>query len=138
MINNARVQIFSLLIPVGVAILVRDVLILLIQRYGTWDQTTTEVVATLTAAGMVFLIGPEILRRVLPVTRLPDSPLRDRLQAMCERLGLRYRDILIWKTHFSFGNAAVMGLIPRFRYILLSDLLIETMDQRQIEAVFCA
>lgn len=135
-INNARVQIFSLLIPVGVAILVRDVLILLIQRYGTWDQTTTEVVATLTAAGMVFLIGPEILRRVLPVTRLPDSPLRDRLQAMCERLGLRYRDILIWKTHFSFGNAAVMGLIPRFRYILLSDLLIETMDQRQIEAVF--
>lgn len=134
--SNARVQVFSLLIPVGLAIVVRDVLILLFQWFGFGDRTTTEVVATLTAAGMVFLIGPEILRQVLPVTRLPDSPLRNRLEALCRRLGLRYRDILIWKTHFSFGNAAVMGLIPRFRYILLSDLLIETMDERQIEAVF--
>jgi STE24 endopeptidase len=34
------------------------------------------------------------------------------------------------------GNAAVMGIVPRFRYILLSDLLLETMSDEQIEAVF--
>jgi STE24 endopeptidase len=34
------------------------------------------------------------------------------------------------------GNAAVMGLFPRVRYILLTDLLLETMTDEQIEAVF--
>jgi STE24 endopeptidase len=34
------------------------------------------------------------------------------------------------------GNAVVMGLIPQVRYILLSDLLLSTMSDDQIEAVF--
>jgi len=34
------------------------------------------------------------------------------------------------------GNAAVMGVVPQVRYILLSDLLLQTMTDRQIEAVF--
>jgi STE24 endopeptidase len=34
------------------------------------------------------------------------------------------------------GNAAVMGVLPQVRYILLSDLLLQTMTDRQIEAVF--
>lgn len=134
--SNTRLQVFSLLAPVAIAILLRDLVMLLLRRSGGWDVAEMDIVATLVGAGFVFLIGPEILRRVLPVTRLPDSPLRARLEAMCERLGLRYRDILIWRTHFSLGNAAVMGLVPRFRYIMLSDLLIETMNDRQIEAVF--
>jgi len=49
---------------------------------------------------------------------------------------MRYRNILVWHTHFNVGNAAVMGLFPRFRYILLSDLLLEHMPDEQIEAVF--
>jgi STE24 endopeptidase len=134
--SNTRLQVFSLLAPVAIAILLRDLVMLLMSRSQRFDLAEMDIIATLVGAGFVFLIGPEILRRVLPVTRLPDSPLRERLEAMCDRLGLRYRDILIWRTHFSFGNAAVMGLVPRFRYIMLSDLLIETMNERQIEAVF--
>jgi STE24 endopeptidase len=84
----------------------------------------------------VFIIAPEILRRVLPTQPLPDSPLRRRLENLCRRNGLRYRDILLWHTENNMGNAAVMGIIPRVRYILLSDLLLETMTDDQIEAVF--
>jgi STE24 endopeptidase len=49
---------------------------------------------------------------------------------------MRYRDILLWHTDNNMGNAAVMGIIPPVRYILLSDLLLERMDDEQIEAVF--
>jgi STE24 endopeptidase len=55
---------------------------------------------------------------------------------MCRDAGLRYREILLWRTDCTMGNAAVMGLFPRIRYVLLSDLLLETMTDRQIEAVF--
>ena len=49
---------------------------------------------------------------------------------------MRYRDILVWHTHYNMGNAAVMGVVPQMRYVLLSDLLLERMDDEQIEAVF--
>ena len=45
-------------------------------------------------------------------------------------------EILLWQTNNNMGNAAVMGVVPQVRYILLSDLLLQTMTDRQIEAVF--
>ena len=62
--------------------------------------------------------------------------MRSRLEALCRRTSLRYRDILLWRTDNNMGNAAVMGLVPQVRYILLSDLLLETMTDEQVEAVF--
>src|SRR5205823_14715197 len=61
---------------------------------------------------------------------------RARLDAICNRAGVRCRDVLLWRTHHSVGNAAVMGLLPRFRYVLLSDLLVESLPDEQISAVF--
>jgi STE24 endopeptidase len=34
------------------------------------------------------------------------------------------------------ANAQVVGILPGWRYVMLSDRLLETMDDRQIEAVF--
>jgi STE24 endopeptidase len=90
----------------------------------------------LVAAVLVFAFAPEILRRVLHTEPLPNSPLRRRLESLCRRTGVRYRDILLWRTQNNVGNAAVMGFVPRLRYILLSDLLLETMSDEEIEAVF--
>jgi STE24 endopeptidase len=67
---------------------------------------------------------------------MPASPMRDRLEQFCREQKLRYRDILLWQTNHNVGNAAVMGIIPQVRYILMSDLLLETMSEEQIEAVF--
>jgi STE24 endopeptidase len=84
----------------------------------------------------VFVLAPEMLRRVLHTERLPDSPLRRRLESMCHDAKLGYRDILLWRTQGTMANAAVMGMVPRLRYVLLSDLLLESMTDEQIEAVF--
>src|SRR6185436_6055483 len=43
---------------------------------------------------------------------LEDSPLRQRLEAICRRCGLRYRNIMLWQTDFSMANAAVIGVLP--------------------------
>ncbi len=85
----------------------------------------------------IFILAPEFLRRIIPTQPLPpDWPLRARMDALCRRAGLRYRDILLWRTNSSMGNAMVMGLFPQVRYIFLSDLLLETMRDEEIEAVF--
>ena len=87
-------------------------------------------------AAAVFVFSPLILRRIWKTAPLEDGPLRDRLETICRRIGLRCRDILVWHSDGVMINAAVMGLFARVRFVLLSDALLETMDTRQIEAVF--
>jgi STE24 endopeptidase len=87
-------------------------------------------------AGAVFLVAPVLLRYIWHTTSLPAGELRSRLDGLCRRIGLSYRDILIWHSDGMVVNAAVMGLIRPVRYVLLSDGLLETMDDDKIEAVF--
>ena len=61
----------------------------------------------------VLLMTPALLVFVLPTQRLPDSPLRRRLEELCQRHGVRVNNVLLWRTHSSVGNAAVMGAIFR-------------------------
>ena len=134
---NLRLQVLFTIVPVLAIVFLRDLLAVALRPLaGTWVSDTVEFVAMLLSTAMVFIFAPEILRRVLQTQPLPDSPLRRRLERMCERVGMRYRDILLWRTQNNMGNAAVMGILPPVRYILLSDLLLERMDDEQIEAVF--
>ena len=87
-------------------------------------------------AGLVFLVAPLMLRFIWPTRPMPPGELRSRLEGLCRRVGLRYRRILIWETDGMVVNAAVMGLVAPLRYILLSDGMLEMMDDRRIEAVF--
>lgn len=88
------------------------------------------------AAGLVFVVAPTILRRIWTTTPLPDGPLRRELERICERIGLRYRNILVWHSGGMMVNAAVMGLFRQVRYVMLSDGLLEAMTPGQIQAVF--
>ena len=87
-------------------------------------------------AGIVFLFVPLVLRCIWETRVLPNGELRSRLEELCERVDLRYREILVWETDGMVVNAAVMGLLKPFRFVLLSDGLLEMMDDRRIEAVF--
>jgi STE24 endopeptidase len=140
---NLRLQVLFTVVPVAAILLLRDIsAVILTQLTGVnlramnSGESPWELASMLLAIVFVVLFMPELLRHVLSTQPLPDSPLRRRLEDLCRRTGLRYRDILLWKTNYNMGNAAVMGIIPQVRYILLSDMLLETMTDKQIEAVF--
>jgi len=88
------------------------------------------------AAGTVLLISPVLVRLIWYCRSLPEGPLRDQLEALGARTGLRYRDILLWPTYGVIVNAAMVGILGRLRYIMLSDGLIESLPDNQIGAVF--
>ena len=95
------------------------------------DQAVLAVIA-----GLVFLVAPVMLKWVWHTRRLPPGELRGRLDGLCRRVRLTYRDVLIWESDGMVVNAAVMGLFKPVRYVLLSDGLLETMEDQEIEAVF--
>lgn len=134
---QVRYQILTILVPMSLFILASD----LMSAYGrqlvslagvTWIP---ELVLAVVAGG-IFLVSPVLLRHLWQTQKMEPSPLRNRLEETCRELGLGYRDILVWKSHGAMVNAAVMGLLPPIRFILLSDGLLDHLSDEQVEAVF--
>jgi len=87
--------------------------------------------------GVVLLLAfmPLALKFIWRTTSLGPGALRDRLDALCRRQGVRCRDYLVWHTHTGMINGALVGIIPRLRYILLTEPLLERLPIDQVEAV---
>ena len=136
LVFNYRHQVLFILAPMLLILVARD----LIDWYSdslrrTGIRYLPDLLLGL-SAGAVAVIAPAILRRVWLTHPLPDGPLRDRLLRLGRKLHLRFREILVWRSGGALVNAAVMGVIAPLRYILITDGMLESMDDTKIEAVF--
>ena len=90
---------------------------------------------------LVFLVGiavfgPKLIKTVWRCRSMENSPARSRIQAVCEKAGLRYADILKWDLFGgSMITAGVMGLVARYRYILVTPALVDALNEAEMEAV---
>ncbi len=84
--------------------------------------------------GLVVLF-PLALRRIWPTAPLANGPLRRRLERTSRRVGMQVREILVWKTSGRLVNAAVVGFAGVFRYLMLTDELLNRLSDQQIESV---
>lgn len=91
--------------------------------------------AQLVGVALVLSLAPLALRYVWDTVRLAPGPVRARLEDMCREHNVGVRELLVWRTHGSMINGAVMGLWGRLRYILLTDALLDSLPRQQVEAV---
>jgi STE24 endopeptidase len=105
-----------------------------------WPQTSEDPafqIGLMAALGaLVMVLAPAFVRLNWPTHPLPEGPLRDRLERLAARFKFRFTDILIWETDGLIVNAAVTGALPCFRYVLLTDALIDRLDAHGVAAVF--
>ena len=94
-----------------------------------------EGIASVVFLGGLLLVLPWLLVRLWSTTPLV-GPLRQRLDGVAGLYRIRFRNILLWRTHNLVINAAILGWIPFARYFLMSDSLLEMISDRQLEAVF--
>lgn len=65
-----------------------------------------------------------------------DSPLRRQLEAFAAKIGFRCRDYLYWRTRRPQLNAALLGVWPRFRYVIFTEELLRRLTLEEIGHVF--
>jgi len=84
----------------------------------------------------VAIIGPLLIQKFWRCKPLEDGYDRKRITELCQRAGLEYADILYWPI---FGGkmitAGVMGLIKKFRYILVTPSLLHVLEPAELDAV---
>jgi Zn-dependent protease with chaperone function len=84
----------------------------------------------------VAVLGPVLIQKFWRCKPLEEGYQRHRIASLCRRAGLAYADILYWPI---FGGkmitAGVMGLIRKFRYILVTPSLLHLLEPEEIDAV---
>ena len=109
----------------------------LITRFTPSDPkgNLAQSIATIATVIPLFLMLPFLLTRMWSTEPLGGA-LRQRLDRVAELYGLRFRNIRLWRSHNMLINAAIVGWIPRARYFLMSDALVESFSDQQLESVF--
>ncbi len=98
----------------------------------TWGQVAYFLVFLIVVA----LVGPLLIQKSWRCKPLEPGYHRSRIEDLCRRAGLRYANILYWPIFEGrMITAGVMGLVRRFRYILVTDALLELLRPDEIEAV---
>ena len=140
--NRLRVQLLFTTVPVLLILAARDGATLgvaAITRGGRLPWLAGDVaesIVSVVTTVLVLLIAPVVLVRVLSTRRLPDGRLSAKLDEVLRLAGVRCRAVLLWDTHHNLGNAAVMGLLRPVRYVLFTDLLVQSMTDEHLQAVF--
>lgn len=105
--------------------------------FPAWDDYAAGEVIEMALLGLLILaISPFFVRLAWPTHSLPAGALRRRLEHTAHRVGFGFTDILVWDTGQMMVNACVTGIAPGFRYILLSDALLDSLTPLETAAVF--
>ncbi|MBC2694774.1 MAG: M48 family metalloprotease [Desulfobacteraceae bacterium] len=95
-----------------------------------------QVIYFLVFLSTVVIIGPAMIQKFWRCKPLESGYVRSRIEKLCKRAGLEYTNILYWPI---FGGrmitAGIMGLIKKFRYILITKALVRHLEPKEMDAV---
>jgi Zn-dependent protease with chaperone function len=136
-ISNWRMAV-PILIPWVMVSLVADIIFALPFESPKQFLASTEgeVIYFLGFLMIVAVFAPLVIQRFWGCYPLEPGFYRQRIEALCRRAGIGYRNIVYWPI---FGGrmltAGVMGIARRFRYILVTDALLRSLAPEEVDAV---
>ncbi len=85
---------------------------------------------------VLIVVAPSLIKFFWQCHPLPPGPKRERIEAMCRKAKLGYNNILRWPIFDGrLLTAGVMGVMKRFRYILVTEGLLKILNDDEIDAV---
>jgi Zn-dependent protease with chaperone function len=127
-----------ILLPWVILSSVADVINILPFASPKWFLNTTlgQVIYFLIFLFGIAVIGPLIIQKFWRCKPLKNGFERNRIESLCAKANLEYADILYWPI---FGGrmitAGVMGLVKKFRYILVTNALLGLLEPEELDTV---
>lgn len=98
-------------------------------------STPSILVLGLAFTFLLLLFLPPILVILWNCQPIVNSRLLSKLNAICEKTEFKHRGIKTWTVLDHVPTAAIIGIIPRCRYILLTKTLINSSSDQALEAI---
>jgi len=136
-ISNWRMSV-PILIPWVMISLLADIIYALPFEAPKRFLSTTEGEVIYFVSFLVFVavFAPLVIQRLWGCYPVETGYYRERIQALCRRADIGYRNIVYWPI---FGGrmltAGVMGIIRKFRYILVTESLLRSLTPEEVDAV---
>lgn len=99
------------------------------------DPGVWQAILSLVGTATIFLGTPLLIPLVWDTVPLTSGVFAERVRAMCRAYRVRVGRILLWRTHGTMVNGAVMGLAWPMRSMLFTDALLDGLTGPQAEAV---
>jgi len=85
---------------------------------------------------LLMIILPKFIQRWWGCAPLTVSEKADQLRGFLAEMGFKYRGLLRWPIFEGrMMTAGIMGIVPRYRYILVTDSLLEALSPEELKAV---
>jgi Zn-dependent protease with chaperone function len=135
--QHTRFTMLLVLVPISLMVAWHDTLDLAPHWLGASGEWLSQNESWLSWLGIacILMLTPVIMRAVWDTVPLEDSALRDRIRAVCDAHGVRVTGPLVWRTHGSMVNGAILGVFWPARYLLLTDALLERMAPLHLDAI---
>lgn len=98
---------------------------------GVWYALGMMVLVALIT--MIFM--PAIIQNIWLCKSLPESDLKIRLEGLCDRAQFKHGGMLSWTIMNDSLTAAIVGIVPRYRYVMFTNRLLRSVSPNALEAI---
>lgn len=138
-IHSLKGYSFLFLIPFSLAYLFFDLLKIALSSIlskGTSDIADIfDLLLTFSFALVALAVMAPITVKIWGCKPIKQSELKLRLEERCRSVGFHHRGLLVWGIMGQTITAALFGFLPRLRYILFTEPLLNQFTHEEVEAV---
>lgn len=127
---RCRVYLMMVLIPILLMILVKDFWYL-IERLPLYVL----LAATFSCLIGLLAIMPILVGKLWASRSVSPDEGRQRMLQISNNHHMQIKDILVWDTGQSMVNALVTGVFPRYRVLMVSDLLLSSFPAEEVDSI---
>jgi Zn-dependent protease with chaperone function len=100
------------------------------------DQPSGQIIFMALFLTIILIFIPVIIKYFWGCKPLPDSSKASGVRAFLKSLGFKYKEIVNWPLlEGKMMTAGIMGIVPGYRYIMITDSLMEILTQSELNAV---
>jgi len=100
-----------------------------------WADLLINLIMSCVALLATMILLPPLLIVIWKCPHINDPVLEEKLEALCTRAHFRHAGLRIWTIVGNTLNAAIIGILGPFRYIIFTPTLLKRLSPNAIEAV---
>lgn len=101
----------------------------------TWAENVIYLGFTFLLIVILMIFLPYFIQRIWQCKPITNQALISQLQGLCHRTHFKHSGMLEWTIFSHMPTAAIIGIIPRFRYVVFTPSLMDQLSPTETEAV---